>query len=1022
VNTLLLGIAGAGKTRDCVRRAAAALAGGGSILYLVPNRDEAALLRRRLVEAGGGRAALLPGIETLPGLVRGLFGRIRPGASLRGPLSRRLAIQRQLLERKGFLGTLEDSAATPGFAHVLDGLFTELLEGEMLPDDLEILGAERPGILARLYRDYIDGQGSCLDPPLAMRSVTEALEQGVLKPPPADLLVADGFSNLSPLQLRFFDALVSGAAESIFSLCIQPADLEGPPRPPFERLHRLATHFAEREGWRTRSIESSARFADAGFGRLASGLFREEGDEALAGLELLAAATPRDEVEGIAGELRRALASGLPASRAAVLFRDAAYGELLAEALDAAAVPYRIARKEILARLPAAAVLLALLDWASGIPLADLPQRLRGGFVGGEDALFAAMQAEGRARGIRRAKQWDGLFDEFRRRFPKADWGWFDWKPSRRWNSCDPDQWRDKLVEPILEWAASRLAARAVPEGWSAFSEDMRELEAIRACVAQLAAEAFPDRSRRPVGEWQAALRRGLEDSEIRWNSGLEGGGVLLGNPFETRLPELDTVFVCGLGRGGFPPPFRDHPLLRESERRELNRSLAEAGRRGLLSTWEDRQAEERYLFYVAVTRASRRLVLSYSLRDRQGRTRPRSVFLDELARLAKLPEPRSLPALSLEARLARPSRPRDLLRDSLLARGRGGPAGLRESAEKLLRVHGFAEALDAASAGSRPRRLSGHPALGAHLANLATLSATALESYSRCPFRYLMQDLLGLRDDEDFEPGLREEGKLEHKILEMFYREWTDPVDGAPLRKRLSELMERASSLLSGSSGMAAILNPRFRAENPRRLRKLQLFIERDQRRIASTGFRPDPEALELRFELDGSELPVPGKGFSLKGFIDRVDRDAKGRELVLDYKRSGKNSEPPELAPPTLFQLPLYALGRKGAVAGAAYCSLKHPKPFRGYFRSELKPLLADWAVRVDGKNRKGGHFLGEDEWELWLRKVSARILELVALIGEGRMDPAPIEGESTCDKCELTRLCSWADDAKGGIHAAE
>jgi ATP-dependent helicase/nuclease subunit B len=1016
MNTLLLGIAGSGKSRECIRRAADAVAAGKDILYLVPNRDEAALVRRRLVEESGGRAALLPGIETLTGLARRLFGREEPGRSLRSPLSRRLAISRQLAAHSGSLGVLEASATTPGFAQVLDSLFTELVEGELLPSDLAALGAERPALLAGLYDEFLESQTTSLDSPQAMLRVVQAMESDKSKALPVSLLVADGFSNLSPLQLRFIDALMSGAEEALFSICMDPADLDVSPRAPFERLHRLAQHYNRKDNWQVQTFEPGGRYEVDGLASLATGLFREEKVEAISGLELISAATPRDEAEGVAGELRRALAAGLEASRAAILYRDASYGELFAEALARAGVPFAFERKEILARRPAATVLLALLDWASGLPVSDLPQRLRGGFVGSNDALFAELQAVGHARGLRSGQDWDTLFEEFQGKISKGDWAWLNWKQSLANKVHSGSTWLAEVLDPLLDIMVASVSKNSSPATWTSFAEDLRELEALATCARQLAAEALDDSSKLPLEAWQTILRRGLEDSEYRVKAGGEGGGVILGNPFEMRLPELDTVFICGLNRGSFPPPFRDHPLLRESERLDLNDRLRAKGRSARLSTWDDRQAEERYLFYVAATRASRRLVMTYSLRDMQGRQRPRSFFLDELERLAKLPKPRFLPGLSLETRLALPSSPRDLLRDSLLARGRKTSGTLQSSAEATLRDHGFGELLDSASAQANPQKLEGHAALENHLKGSKRFSPTAFELYAQCPFRYLLQRLLGLEEDENSTPGYLEEGKLEHKILELFYREWTETLEGHALTARLDELLPQAAELLAEKDNLGSLLSHRFRAEDPRRLRRLRLFIERDQLRMAATGFHPDPDSLEIGFEMDASELPVPGDGFSLRGYIDRVDRDAEGRELVLDYKRSGKNSEPPDTDPPTLFQLPLYAMGRKTEVAGTAYFSVKDTKPFRGYFHQDQQAVQDDWAVKVSTRNRFGAHFLDAQSWNDWLKSVSTRIHELVELIRAGNLDPNPVQGEKTCEKCNFKRMCSWAPGVNG------
>ena len=90
----------------------------------------------------------------------------------------------------------------------------------------------------------------------------------------------------------------------------------------------------------------------------------------------------------------------------------------------------------------------------------------------------------------------------------------------------------------------------------------------------------------------------------------------------EARQWRLPVIFVCGLVERQFPQFHRQDPFFTESARSQLQR----AGIR--VRTTADFEAEERFLFDMAVTRASASLTLSYPLATPEGsRTCRRSTW-----------------------------------------------------------------------------------------------------------------------------------------------------------------------------------------------------------------------------------------------------------------------------------------------------------------------------------------------------------------------------------------------------------
>jgi ATP-dependent helicase/DNAse subunit B len=97
---------------------------------------------------------------------------------------------------------------------------------------------------------------------------------------------------------------------------------------------------------------------------------------------------------------------------------------------------------------------------------------------------------------------------------------------------------------------------------------------------------------------------------------------------YEARQWELPIAFVCGLNERQFPQHHRENPLLPNPAR------------------LRDRQLEERFLFDLAVTRATEETVVSYARYNDKGDAQLRSFFLDQEGRASS--PTRILPAATL--------------------------------------------------------------------------------------------------------------------------------------------------------------------------------------------------------------------------------------------------------------------------------------------------------------------------------------------------------------------------------------
>lgn len=187
----------------------------------------------------------------------------------------------------------------------------------------------------------------------------------------------------------------------------------------------------------------------------------------------------------------------------------------------------------------------------------------------------------------------------------------------------------------------------------------------------------------------------------------------------EARQWKLPCVFLCHLLEGEFPQRHAQHPLLGDAARERLNA----LGLR--LRTSVEMQADERYLFAVAKSCATERLVLSYPKYNEKGEENLRSFFLTkeetELERAVR----------------CRPAqvRPR-MVAASVMA------ISSPEAVELIVR-----------------RRRS--------------FSPTALETFLRCPYEYFLLYTLALADapadpDDRLTPALA--GDIVHQAIGMWH------------------------------------------------------------------------------------------------------------------------------------------------------------------------------------------------------------------------------------------------------------
>jgi len=586
-------------------------------------------------------------------------------------------------------------------------------------------------------------------------------------------------------------------------------------------------------------------------------------------LTLMRSSGRRGEAEAVAAEIATLVSNGIDPGRIAIgVSSPATNGTGFRDLLGEYDIPVTLESETPASSTATGQTIISLLKAVSaGGSAADLVAYLRGP-IGLDQDIVDRLESGVLRTGLISASEAAGLY--------------------RRLTGDAPPFWTEltsgkpegvpELISSLAESIASEVLEGSLEEipGAAVASEAQIATAISRACEDLKAIQG------RPVST--ADLADALASEAIMTWAIPTQNTVRIASPYSLRAKRFDHLFMVSLQERAFSDGDRAGPFLSIEARNTIG-----------LPDFTDPELQELYLFYSCLSVPTTGLWLSARVADESGKAEYPSPLIADVEDLFD-------PASGELRRADRPSSSitfapdrapsfNELVRtlatfDSSIRSEYGQVLDLSETeiydAESRISAATEIELSTRTLAG-----LSQAPALDL-IAGSSTFSATAIELFLSCPYRWFIERVL---NPERFgpDPDAMARGNLVHGVLAALYGdhpgelprpeslgEWTGPVEST-----VNAVARRPEVNLGTDSAAHRIIRRQA-------VDSVTAFLGREAER-ESPGFLPQKMEAEFSLEMEG--------GWNLRGSIDRIDTSgtaglgAGQRGIVIDYK-TGKSS----------------------------------------------------------------------------------------------------------------------------------
>jgi ATP-dependent helicase/nuclease subunit B len=1028
-------------------------------------------------------------------------------------IGRQMVISRILAEHKSRLKLFSQSAAFAGFSRQLAQTIAELQAYAKQPEDIdELIAALQKDEFARfsalkftdialILREYLQFvQGRFLDPEmqlnLARRTVAGSQFFDGAK------IWVDGFAGFTTSELAILTELLKKASEAHIALCLDPKEVNlkkplggtalklglfNPTQKTYadilEIVKACRLNLAEPV-----ILTDALRFNNsAALGHIEKNIFEANADKISAkeALNVVVAPDRRAEVRFTAGKIVELVRrNGLRYRDIAVIAADlSSYEHYVRAYFKDYNIPFFIDSRQSLRHHPAVTFLSsALRAAAGGFANSDVFEYLKSGLVPIDSFDVDLLENYCLAFGIT-GRDWMNT----------AKWN-FDDDKEPLFNEEHINKIRNRAIQPLIKLrdklssGKDNKPAKISPEQFTkiifSFLDDMQFNRTIQTLID----EAI-ERKDFTAADEHRQFYEGLVDIFDELCEAFSGfklscdvyisiiedafsqlslalippalDEVLIGSIERSRHPDLKAVFLIGTTQKDFPMPVSFSGILTDEDR-----LAAEAARFELAASTAKDLLQRQYLAYIAFTRPSEFLCISYPAVDEKARPVVRSQFIDDIESLfddvSEKPVASHDWSVSLDD-----STPIDIdriytqseLADFLCMRA-GSDGQITTIIEQLCEDDQFAETASfVRKALEYDNKAQLDKAVSKQLFGpVLRSSASRLSTFAQCPYKYFARYVLALaeRVESKFEP--LDIGRFYHQVLDKVLKELKESSEdfATVSNERLIEVLKQViAQIVESDSFLKGFC--RHSKHNTYIVASacevLQDFLPAVLRMVRAGQFRPVLSELWFGGEEDESEFKIILSGkriVSLTGRIDRIDvtkTDAGCSAVIFDYKRSFAAFSWSRFYHGLDMQLPIYMLAVRNSnlpalagcdIAGAFYIpvetKLRPPEKqskdsfnykSSGLFNGEFAFLLDSQAaanskfynfyVTKDGSpygsyNNRGA--LKPEDFQKTLRYCEKKITEIARAIVTGCIDIRPFKlgSASACTFCEYKSVCRF------------
>ena len=1114
----ILGRSGTGKTSFCIKAIVNALLkadDGHPLILLVPEQATYQAERAILTDgriAGYNRLHVLS-FDRLQFLLSGK-NTARPALSRIG---RQMVVHRILRDNKSKLKVFGSSASWPGLGREMAQTIAELHQYAKTPGDIDQLLSELAkdernnlaalkfadiGLILKKYLEFIEGK--FIDPDIQLTRACGAV--GTAAFVKGAKLWVDGFASFTTAELAILTELLKAVADAQIALCLDPSnvDLANPDIAkldpvgifgPTERTYAVLIETIRKCKLKLAEpiiLDEPVRFSSCRpLAHIERNVFELKPHKIPASdnVRIISAPNARAEVRFVARQILELVKEkGYRYRDIAVIASDIdRYEHYIRAYFDDYGVPFFIDKRKSLNQHPAVQLISSALQVVTGgFSYGDIFTYLKTDLVPIERCDVDVLENYCLAFGISES----------------------DWTSGQEWSFAGDDEYdevqinkiRIKAVGSLLELRerlcpgdnpAKKIGADEFVRAISNFLDTLGVRETIREWIEE--AETSNDKQTADEHRQFYDKLKDIFDTLVEVFAGQEMScedyvaildsafsqltlafipptldQVLVGSIERSRHPDLKVVFLIGATQRRFPVPVSSAGIITDEDR-----SAAESADFVLSSTASQELAERQYLAYIAFTRPSEFLCITYPVSDDKGSGVPRSQFIDNLESLFENLKEESIAGeqIAIE-KVHNNTELADLLCSGLGKDvcGESPGASLSRLDSLLGDVCSDEQLGELGSAVYRAINYDNRAELDKDVVDglfgeRVRSSATRLSSFSACPYQYFARYVLDLKEREEFKLEPLDLGNFYHRVLDALQKklgeENTDfaTVEDKELLKLLNEQILNftqtdtfISNFVRRSAHNTYIINSAAEV--------LEDCVLAIAKMVRAGSFRPAlsevsfGEVRDTQDTLGKYEIALPDKRLlSLNGKIDRLDiaeLDGKKIAAVFDYKRRGMSFSWSKFYYGLNMQLPIYMLAVRNATGsksknavGAFYMPVetvigqaaldelsgkgeKFEYKAKGILNGEFFQQLdasasSGWGkfynFRISSKDGQYGDYgksgaLKPNDFEKVLEFTEKKIVELAAEILSGKIQvwPYRLGTMSPCGYCKYKPVCRF------------